>query len=48
MSFALTARHIEDWAEIMGVEYVHIGAETTIESFKQQLFLTDLAWKLNA
>jgi L-arabinose isomerase len=48
MSFALTARHIEDWAEIMGVEYVHIGAETTIGSLKRQLFLADLAWKLKA
>jgi L-arabinose isomerase len=46
MSFSLTARHIEDWAEIMGVEYVHIGAETTIDSLKQQLFFADLAWKL--
>lgn len=42
----VSAEMMEDWAEIMGIEFVHITAETTVESMKQQLFLNDLAWKL--
>jgi L-arabinose isomerase len=47
LSFSLSAQHIEDWAEIMGVEYVHIGEGTTIDGLKQQLFLNDLAWRIS-
>lgn len=46
LSFDLTAGHLRDWAEIMDIEFVHINEETTIESFKRDLFLADLAWKL--
>lgn len=42
----VTAVIMEDWAEIMGIEFVHISKDTTAESLKQQLFLNDLAWKL--
>ena len=42
----IRAGMMEDWAEIMGIEFVHISAETTVEGLKQQLFLNDLAWKL--
>ena len=42
----VSAEMMEDWAEIMGIEFVHITGETTVESMKQQLFLNDLAWKL--
>ncbi len=45
-SYDVTAQMMADWAEIMGIEYVHIGKETQVEAFKQQLFLADLAWKL--
>ncbi len=45
-SYDVTAEMMEDWAEIMGIEYVHIGRETTAQGLKQQLFLNDLAWKL--
>jgi L-arabinose isomerase len=37
---------LEDWCEIMGIEFVLINKETTVASLKQQLFLSDLAWKL--
>jgi L-arabinose isomerase len=30
----------------MGIEFVHINNQTTVSSMKQQLFLADLAWKL--
>jgi L-arabinose isomerase len=42
----VSAAMMEDWAEIMGIEFVHIGKETTVENLKQQLFLNDLAWRL--
>lgn len=45
-SYDLTAEVMADWAEIMDIEYVHIGKETTAEGLKQQLFMSDLAWKL--
>ncbi len=45
-SYDLTAEMMNDWAEIMGIEFVHIGKDTKVEAFKQQLFLSDLAWKL--
>lgn len=37
---------MEDFAEIMGIEFVHITKDTTIEGLKKELFLSDLAWKL--
>jgi len=46
LSFDLTAKHLRDWAEIMEIEFIHIGKDTTINSLKQELFLADLAWKL--
>lgn len=45
-SYDVTAEMMSDWAEIMGIEYVHIGKETSVEQFKRDLFLADLAWKL--
>ncbi|MDT4763320.1 L-arabinose isomerase [Sphaerochaeta sp. PS] len=45
LSYDADAQMLEDWCEIMGIEYVHITKDTTVESLKQQLFLSDLAWK---
>ncbi len=45
-SYAATAQMMEDFAEIMGIEFVHITKDTTIEGLKKELFLSDLAWKL--
>lgn len=45
-TYAATAEMMEDWAEMMGIEYVHISKDTTVEGLKQQLFMADLAWKL--
>ena len=45
-SYTITAEQMQDWAEIMGIEYIHISKDTTIEGLKQLLFLQDIAWKL--
>ncbi|MBP3854939.1 MAG: L-arabinose isomerase [Ruminiclostridium sp.] len=46
LSYDVTAEQMKDWANIMGIEFVHITKNTTVESLEQQLFLNDLAWKL--
>lgn len=45
-SYAVTAQQMEDWADMMGIEYVHITKDTTVEALKRDLFLMDIAWKL--
>ena len=46
LSYDVTPEQMKDWAAIMGIEFVHITKDTTVESLEQQLFLNDLAWKL--
>ncbi len=46
LSYSASAQMLEDWAEMMGIEFVHISKDTTVEDFKQQLLLSDIAWKL--
>jgi len=46
MSYAANAQMLADWAEMMQIEFVHITKDSTVEAFKQELFLSDLAWKL--
>ena len=48
MSYAADAQMLADWAEMMQIEFVHITKNTTVESFKQELFLADLAWKMKS
>lgn len=45
LSYAATAEMLEDWAEMMGIEFVHIAKQTTVDVFRQQLSLADLVWK---
>ncbi len=47
-SYDVTAEQMRDWAEMMDIEYVHIGKETDINALKQQLLLSDMVWKLKA
>ena len=37
---------MHDWANIMGIEFVHSGKDTNPEGLEHDLFLADLAWKL--
>ena len=46
LSYDVTAGQMKDWANMMDIEFVHIGKDTTVEGLEQQLFLNDLAWKL--
>jgi L-arabinose isomerase len=46
LSYDVTPAQLRDWARIMGIEFVHITAETTPEKLEDELFLRDLAWKL--
>lgn len=46
LSYDATPEMLEDFAEMAGIEYVHISKETTVEGLKQQLFFSDIAWKL--
>ncbi len=45
-TYAVSAEQMIDFAEIMGIEVVHITKDTTVEGLKTLLFLQDMAWKL--
>jgi len=45
MSYSVTADMLRDYAEIAGIEFVHIGSETRIEDLKRDLMISDLLWK---
>lgn len=47
LSYTITADQMQDFAEMMGIEFVHINKDTTVNELKQLLFLQDIAWKLN-
>jgi L-arabinose isomerase len=44
ISYDLTAEHMRDFAEIMGVEFVHINQNTSIENLKMMLAMGDVIW----
>ena len=46
-SYAVTAEHLRDFAEIAGVEFLLIDENTNLEAFKQQLRWNDLYYHLN-
>ena len=45
-SYDATPGMLRDWAQMMDIEFVHINAQSEPESFRQQLLLSDLIWKL--
>lgn len=47
LSFALTAEHLRDWAEAVGIEFVHITKDTTIPNLRNELRWSDLIYKLS-
>jgi L-arabinose isomerase len=46
-SQALTSEHIEDFAEIAGVEHLYIGEGTTVSEFKKELRWNEAYYALN-
>lgn len=46
LSYDVSAEQMKDWANMLGIEFVHITKNTTVESLEHDLFLSDLAWKL--
>ena len=46
-SFDLTAEYWEDYAEITGIEMVHINKDTTISCFKKELRMNEVYYMLN-
>ena len=46
LSYGLTDEELRDFAEIMDVEYIHIGKETDIHQLRKELTWNDLVWKL--
>lgn len=46
-STQITTEQLVDWAEMAGIEYVIINKETKLVSFKQDLKIRDLAFKLS-
>lgn len=45
LSLSLTADHMREFAEMVGIEFVHIGAETDISAFRQNLSAADAIWR---
>ena len=46
LSYDVTAEMMKDFANIMGIEFVHINKNTTVESLEEKLLIADLVWKL--
>lgn len=44
ISYDLTAEHMADFAEILGIEFVHISKDTTINDLKTKLAMGDVIW----
>ena len=44
ISYDLTAEHMRDFAEIMGIEFIHINAGTTIPELRDKLAAGDVIW----
>ena len=47
LSYDVSAEQVKDFANIMGIEFVHITKDTTVEALEEKLMIADLVWKLN-
>lgn len=45
LSYGLTAETLRNFAEIMDIEFVHIGAHTQIPALRQELRCNDVIWR---
>ena len=46
LSYDVSAEQMQDFARMMGIEFVHITKNTNVNTLEKELFLNDLAWKL--
>ena len=46
LSYDVTAEMMHDWANMMGIEFVHINENTTVEGMEKELLYNDIAYKL--
>src|SRR5690606_4494776 len=46
LTFDATPEMLENWAEMMDIEFVHLSAETTTDELKKELRVNELLWKL--
>ena len=46
-SYDITAEYWDDFAEMTGIEFVHISKDTTIEAFKKELRTNEVYYMLN-
>jgi L-arabinose isomerase len=46
LSYDCDAEMMRDWARIMDIEFVHINQDTDPTQFEQELFMTDIIWKI--
>jgi len=46
LTYDLSASVLENWAEMMDIEFVHLTDKTTTEDLKKELRVNDLLWKL--
>ena len=46
LSYDATPEMLKDWANMLGIEFVHLGGHTTTEELEKELRVNDLLWKL--
>jgi L-arabinose isomerase len=46
LSYDVSAEQMKDFANMLGIEFVHIDKSTTVDALEKELFLNDIAWKL--
>ena len=46
LSYDVTAEMMKDFANMLGIEFVHINKETTLSALEEKLLVSDLVWKL--
>ena len=46
LSYDVSAEMMKDFANMLGIEFVHISKDTTQASLEEKLLIQDLVWKL--
>ncbi|MBQ8341407.1 MAG: L-arabinose isomerase [Clostridia bacterium] len=46
LSYDVTSSQMKDFANMLGLEFVHITSGTTVEALEEKLLIADLIWKL--